>query len=108
MNYQIVLSKEIGISEEEFYKEWNSNELCIDTALAQLKRAHPTRSFELSQEILLTLTPIGVGVASASIYELIKWLIKKRFGIETEVQSEKIEKHIVIIIEKAEDITINL
>ena len=78
MDYEIILSPDLGISAEEFAAAWNATTETHDIAEAHL--ATP-KGAQFDPTLIVTIIiSVTTGVAANAIYEQIKKLLEKRKG----------------------------
>jgi hypothetical protein len=87
MNYQLVLSPELGPSPTDFVTAWNDDPHLCSQAEAHLSSSKSSTYFDpslLSMSIDFVIG-VGIGLTSSALYELIKQLLQKR-GIHKQTQ----------------------
>jgi len=71
-DYQIRFSPQLGINPADFVAAWNASENCRDVAEAQIDMGAAVDFDSTATKVLTLLGGIAIGVATNTIYDLIK------------------------------------
>ncbi|MDP6453049.1 MAG: hypothetical protein QF898_07050 [SAR202 cluster bacterium] len=89
MEYRVVLAPQIEISADDFSQEWNQTPECREVAEARIDETN-TRQYDPTLGVITVLASVGVSVASAALYDLIKSTLFKR-GVRKQIEITQVD-----------------